>query len=164
MSEKRTSWVRTRQWLLPLLLLSGSAAVASAQRAHIGTRVGGNFDSKDAVAGAQVTAPLTRWLEVYPSVDAYFPSRGSEFGFNADLKAWLPTRPMRVGFYSGGGLNFLYRSVGGSSNTDPGVDLFSGIEARTGWVHPFAEGRVLWHDNTSFQLAAGLNFTLGGRR
>ncbi len=165
MSGKRTPWVRSIRLLLPVVLLAGVVSFASAQqmRPHIGVRGGGNFDYNDAVLGAHVLLPVAKWLDVYPSFDAYFPNTGTRLGFNADLKYRIPTNTS-VGFYTGGGFNLLYRKINGVSDNDPGVNLLGGLETRQGWVHPFVEGRVLWHDNTSFQMMAGLNFTLGNTR
>ena len=146
---------------LPIALLIGwTSAVAAQTRAHIGPRIGVNFDSDDLLIGAQFTAPLGSRLEFYPSVDIYFPNRGTSLGFNTDLKVLFPTRSAPQ-FYAGGGLNIAYRSVNSVSNTDLGANLIGGVESRRGQVHPFIEGRVLFHDNSAFQLVGGLNITLG---
>jgi hypothetical protein len=42
-----------------------------------------------------------------------------------------------------------------------GANLLLGLESRTGWVHPFVEGKLLLHDNSQFQLIGGLNLTIG---
>jgi len=145
---------------LPIALLIGwSSTVAAQTRSHIGPRVGVNFDSDDLLIGAQLTAPVGRRLEFYPSVDIYFPNRGTSLGFNTDLKLLFPRRSAR--YYLGGGLNIAYRSVSGASNTHLGANLIGGIESRRGQVHPFLEGRVLFHNNSAFQLVGGLNITLG---
>jgi hypothetical protein len=46
------------------------------------------------------------------------------------------------------------------SNNDTGWDMLFGFESRRGVAHPYIEGRVLGHSNTSFQIGAGLNFTI----
>jgi hypothetical protein len=94
---------------------------------------------------------------VYPSFDYYFIDAGSLVGFSVDLK--LNSLPWRNPFYLGGGLNFLRRG-NGASDTDTGGDFFIGVEGRRGLNHPYLELRLLLHDDTSLQLAAGLNFTL----
>ena len=49
------------------------------------------------------------------------------------------------------------------SGPDVGANLLMGIESRTGWVHPFAEGKIQLHDRAMFQMIGGLNITLGSR-
>ena len=63
-------------------------------------------------------------------------------------------------FYLGGGLNVLRRSIASNSANSTGANIFFGIESRSGMVHPFAEARLLVHDQSSVLLVAGLNFTL----
>jgi len=48
-----------------------------------------------------------------------------------------------------------------NSNTDAGLNLIVGLESLKGWIHPFAEGRLTVGDESTFQIAGGLNFTLG---
>jgi len=163
MSDMRTFKRRALRGLLSLGLLVGAASAAWAQAAHLGPRVGGNFDNDEALVGAHVSLPLTSWLDFYPSFNAYFPQLGTRLGFNADAKLRFPPTA-NFQFYTGGGFGLLYRDIGGISDTDPGVNMLGGVDARIGRVHPFVEARVGWHDNTMFQLMTGLNFTLGGRR
>ncbi|MFN8574672.1 MAG: hypothetical protein U0132_21645 [Gemmatimonadaceae bacterium] len=150
-----------------ILILGATAAllmttpnVSQAQRAHLGPRVGYNFDTHDAFFSLALTAPIAPRVSFYPSVDVYTPETGSRTGFNGDLRVQIPT-VQGPELYTGGGVNVLSRSVANRSNTDVGGNLFLGLQGRSGWVHPFAEGRVLIHDNTSFQLSGGLNFTIG---
>jgi hypothetical protein len=161
MFAKRISWRPAVRWGLPVLLLVSLATAASAQRTHFGFRVGANFDSNDILLGAHLTAHLTDRLELYPSFDFYFPDDGTLLGFNGDLKYSFPTGSS-LSIYAGGGLNLLYFSNEGESDTDVGANLIGGFETRGNWrVHPFVEGRVLIHDNSSFQLVGGINITLG---
>jgi hypothetical protein len=141
------------------VLLAATTATAQAQRSHIGPHVGYNFDVDRALIGAQLLLPVGRSVELYPSFDYYFVDQGSLVGFSGDLKFRFPTGGPAM-FYFGGGVNFLRASAGGSSNTDTGWDLLFGLESRRGMTHPYVEGRVLNHSGSSFQLAAGLNFTL----
>ena len=161
MFAKRISWRHAARWGLPVLLLMSLATAASAQRAHLGFRLGANFDSNDVLLGAHVLVPLTDRLELYPSFDFYFPDDGTLLGFNGDLKYRFPTGSS-LWIYAGGGLNLLYFSFEGESDTDVGANLIGGFETRGNWrVHPFVEGRALIHDNSSFQLVGGINITLG---
>ena len=142
----------------PILTLVAAlmfAVPAAAQRAHIGAHAGYQFDANETVVGGQMTLPINWYLELYPSVDVYLVDVGSRVGFNADLKYRL-TPGARLQLYGGGGLNVL--RAGGSSDT--GWDLFGGLESRRAVVHPYVEGRWLFHNGTAFQVNAGLNFTL----
>lgn len=146
-----------------LVALCAAARLVGAQNPHAGIRMGYNFDTRDPVISTNLTLPITNRVEFYPSLDVYLPDRGSMTGLNGDVKVRVPT----IGgpdLYFGGGLGVLSRNVGAFSNTDVGVNAIMGVESRQGSVHPFFEGRVLLHDNSTFQAIGGLNFTLGGRR
>jgi len=156
----RAGWDAALRWVFPVVLLVVIASAAQAQRSHVGPRIGVNFDGDDVLIGGQFTVPIAGRLEFYPSLDIYLPDDGSLLGFNGDLKYRFPTGE-ELQFYAGGGFNYLYRSVDGESDGDVGVNLLGGFETRRGWIHPFVEGRVLFHDNSSFQLVGGLNFTIG---
>jgi hypothetical protein len=146
--------------LIAGVLLAAAGAPARAQgRSHIGPHVGYNFDVDRALLGAQMLLPIGRRVEFYPSFDYYFVDTGSLFGINADLKFRFPTGEPSV-FYFGGGVNWLRASGGGASNTDTGWDLMFGLESRWGVTHPYFEGRVITHSNSTFQIAAGLNITI----
>jgi hypothetical protein len=153
----------SRFTLLPSLLvaLGATAAAAGAQAStHVGGRVGYNFDTREVMFSANLTVPMTSRVEFYPSIDIYAPDQGNRIGYNGDVKVSFP---MTSGprFYAGGGLGVVSRTVGDFSNTDVGANLLLGLESRTGWVHPFVEGKVLLHDNSQFQLIGGLNLTIG---
>ena len=153
----------SRFTLLPILLvaLGATAAAAGAQAStHVGGRVGYNFDTREVMFSANLTVPMTSRVEFYPSIDIYAPDQGNRIGYNGDVKVSFP---MTSGprFYAGGGLGVVSRTVGDFSNTDVGANLLLGLESRTGWVHPFVEGKVLLHDNSQFQLIGGLNLTIG---
>lgn len=145
---------------LGFTLVGGLSTAASAQSVHLGPRMGYDFDAEDIFFGMQLSVPVGKRLEFAPSMDVYTPNTGSLYGLNGDLKYRMPT----VGgpdFYAGGGLNILRRSVNDVRNSDVGANAFFGVEGRSGWVHPFAEARVLLNDNTRFQLGWGLNLTVG---
>lgn len=135
---------------------------ALAQRAHLGVRAGYNFDYNDPALGGHFSVPIVRRLELYPSMDVYLPETGTRLAFNGDLKYRFPTRSAWEP-YLGGGLQVLHRRIGDAGNNDVGANLLGGVETRVGAVHPFFEGRVVLQDNTSFQVAGGLNITLFGR-
>ena len=150
-----------RAALATVLMAFAAASYAEAQgRSHLGAHLGINTDFEDVYLGAHGTFPLTRRLELYPSFDVYFPDNGTLLGFNGDFKFLIPT-DKGFGFYVGPGLGILYQSFDDDDDTSVGLNLFGGIESRRGQVHPYLEVRTLVHDNTSFQLAVGLNFTLG---
>ena len=150
-----------RAALATVFLAFAAASYAEAQgRSHLGAHLGINTDFEDVYLGAHGTFFLSRYLELYPSFDVYFPDDGTLLGFNGDFKFLIPTNS-GFGFYAGPGLGILYQSFDDDDDTSVGLNLFGGIESRRGQVHPFLEARTLIHDNTSFQLAFGLNFTLG---
>ncbi|HET9512415.1 MAG TPA: hypothetical protein VFO95_00700 [Gemmatimonadales bacterium] len=164
MSFNRTG-TQVTGWLLALSALAGATSAVTAQntqRVHLGIRTGSNFEYSDASLGAQVTVPLGQHFELYPSADAYFPEEGSRFGFNADLKYRIPTNTA-IKFYSGAGLGMIRRAMSHADEHHWGANLIGGLEHRTTWVHPFLETRVMFYDQTSVGLAAGINFTLGHR-
>lgn len=149
-----------KSWSTSLLiagvLLAGAGRPAQAQwRSHIGPHVGYNFDFDRALLGAQLLLPVGRQVELYPSFDYYLVDGGSLFGLSGDIKFRFPTGESV--FYAGGGVNFLKAS---NSSGDTGWDLLFGLESRVGVTHPYIEGRVINHNNSAFQVAAGLNFTI----
>lgn len=152
---------RIRAALVAAALVVGSTATAQAQthRSHFGPRLSYNFDAEAVGLGAQLSLPVARHLEFYPSLDVFFVDAGSLLGINADLK-------YRVGkadiswLYIGTGLNIARRSFAGQSHSDAGLNLFLGAESLKGKVHPFGEMRFTVGDGSTAALAAGLNFTL----
>ena len=130
------------------------------ERPHIAPRTGLNFDSKDLLVGVQFIAPINNRFEFYPSTDVYFPDRGSQLAFNGDVRYRMPTG-RNLAVYGGTGLNVMNRQVGGTSRTNAGMNLLGGLEARSGWVHPFLEGKVTLRDDSFFQAATGVSITLG---
>jgi hypothetical protein len=129
---------------------------------HVGMRLGYNITHEEVLLSANLTVPMARRFEFYPSIDIYTPARGNRIAFNGDVKVMFP---MSSGpqFYAGGGLGIVNRNEGDFSNTNLGVNLLFGLESRIGWMHPFAEGKVLLHDRTQVQLIGGINLTLGPR-
>lgn len=136
------------------------ATVAEAQQQlHLGPRLSYNFDAEEFGLGAQFSYPVARRIEFYPSFDYYFVDPGSLWALNADAKYRVPTEGEWL--YLGGGLSIARASFNGNSATDAGLNLFGGLETRIGRIHPFAEGRLTLGDGSTFQISAGLNFTLG---
>lgn len=144
-----------------MMVLAAASAGAQAST-HLGMRIGYNFDTEEVLLSANLTVPMTSRTEFYPSIDIYMPDRGNRIGFNGDVKVLFPTTAGPQ-LYAGGGLGIVNRNDGDFSSTDLGVNLLFGLESRTGWIHPFAEGRVLIHDRSQFQLIGGINLTLGQR-
>jgi hypothetical protein len=159
----RLSQLRTASRLsgLTLAIMLIASARISAQRSHVGARIGYDFQSRSALVSTQATVPMTSAVEFYPSLDVYLPDHGSMMGFNGDLKFNLPTSGPHV--YLGGGLGVQTRSDRNVSNTNVGANAILGLESRQGWVHPFVEGRAFLSDVNRASLLAGLNFTIGGR-
>jgi hypothetical protein len=153
---------KLRGAVLALLLVPAITAIAHTQtrRMHIGPHVAFEFDNQDFAIGAQFSVPVARHLEAYPSFDYYFVDVGSLWALNADLK-WRVARERPDWLYLGTGLNISRSTVNDFHHTDAGLNLIVGVESLKGKVHPFGEGRLIVSDETRFQLAAGLNFTLG---
>ncbi len=143
------------------LTLAAAAAPLTAQtsRTHLGPRIGYNFDAEAVTVGGQVSFPIGRRLEFYPSADIHTVDPGSMFGVNFDLKYRLPGETIRW-MYLGTGLGIISTSRGDFDNTDTGLNLMIGAESLRGRIHPFVEGRVFISDGSMAQLVGGLNFTL----
>jgi len=148
---------------LAALALAAKPAASEAQtaRTHLGPRLTYNFDLESFGLGGQIGIPIARRLEFYPSFDGYFVDHGSAWALNADLKYRLTSDRSGEWFYVGGGLNISGFDAGDTDHTDAGVSLLAGIEPLRGRVHPFGEARLILGDGSSFQLAGGLNITLG---
>ncbi len=136
------------------------AAHAQTGRLHLGPHVSYNIDARDLGIGAQLSVPVARHLEFYPSFDYFFVDVGSLIAINADLKYRLATESLNW-LYVGGGLNISRAAAGGVSSTDAGVNLLAGAESLRGTVHPFGEFRLTVGNGSTAQIAVGLNFTLG---
>ncbi|HUG27403.1 MAG TPA: hypothetical protein VMK53_03830 [Gemmatimonadales bacterium] len=144
-----------------LALSSAAAGTAQAQTGavHLGPRASYQFDLEKIGLGAQLSVPIARQLEFYPSFDYFFVDVGSFWNLNADLKYRIATRDINW-LYLGGGLNVARRSFNNNDNTGAGINAFVGAESRAGRVHPFAEFRFTSNDGSTAQLSVGLNFTL----
>jgi hypothetical protein len=152
---------------LPMLLVSIFTVAtitrpvqAQTNRLHLGPHFGYNFDIEELGVGPQLSVPVARHLEFYPSFDWYFVSPGNLFALNADLKYRLASENLSW-LYVGGGLNITRASAAGASTTDAGVNLLAGVESLRGTVHPYGELRLTVGDGSTAQIAVGLNFTLG---
>jgi hypothetical protein len=143
------------------IAMIGTTALEAQRRAHFGARAGYDVDIEEFAVGAQVSIPVSRRVELYPSVDRYFIDPGSLWSMNADLKVKPTTQAEWL--YLGGGLNIMKRDVGPVDDTDAGFNMLLGAESRRGWIHPFADARLTLSDANRFLLAAGLNITLGHR-
>ncbi len=149
---------------LVLMVFSATVAPAAAQahRSHFGPHIAYNFDIEEVALGAQFSAPISSFLEFYPSFDLFLVDAGSLWALNADLKLRVAGQSLEW-LYLGGGLNITRFSSGGFSNTDTGLNLLAGFETIAGRVHPFGELRLTLANGSSVQFAFGLNFTLGSR-
>jgi hypothetical protein len=139
-------------------LVSGFAGAAQAQTSelHLGPRLSYQFDAQELGVGAQFSVPIASHLEFYPSIDVFFTSPNSLWSFNADIK-WRALAQSASWFYVGSGLNIM---ESGGNGSHAGLNLFGGVESLKGRVHPFGELRFVVNDNSTAQVAAGLNFTL----
>lgn len=147
--------------VLTAALTVGLTVTASAQtsRLHLGPRIGYNFDAEALTVGAQLSVPVGRHLEFYPSFDYHDVDRGSLYTINLDIK-YRVAASNADWLYLGTGLGIATRSVGDADNSDAGLNLFLGAESLRGRIHPFGEARVMIADGSTAQLMGGLNFTL----
>jgi hypothetical protein len=143
-----------------IIAVSRSTVVgAQDQSTNIGARAGYNFETDELVVSASLLVPMTSRVDFYPSVDIYRAERGNKIGFNTDVKIRFP----RLGnfFYGGFGAGVISRTVGDSSHTEWGGNLLLGLQAKLGWLHPFAEGRAIFRDKTQLQAVGGFNISRG---
>jgi hypothetical protein len=153
--------------LVVLLLVALTASPADAQRRRrrgsavtsgptYGAHLGYNFDADALLVGAQLTWPFSPDLAFYPTFDYYFVSGSTLWSLNFDLK-WHP--PTRNGvWYVGGGLNWSHAGSGGSSNSDTGLNLLTGLESRRGHTRPYVEAKFILDNGSSFQLLGGISW------
>ena len=125
------------------------------ERPSVGARIGYDFDVDHVFIGGQLNLPVGRRWGLVPSAEFYPGLSGSLFRLNADVKYHPPT--VYGLFYFGAGFAYLHAS--GAS--DAGGNLFAGWEGRRARpFKPFLEARVVFANNTSFNVLAGLSFPL----
>src|SRR6266487_3572021 len=103
---------KTLSSLAPALVALGVLATpVAAQLSHIGAHVGYDFDGDDTVVGGQLSLPLNRVLELYPSVDVYLVDVGllggleSRFGYTHPYVEGRALHHDRSAFQLNAGLN-----------------------------------------------------------
>jgi len=158
------SSLRMRLALPALLLAPAWALSAQTSHPHLGGRFIYDGTNEEAGLGLQFSGPIGRRFEFYPSGDYYFTDVGSRWVANMDIKYRFPAAERPMWFYVGGGFGFDNRKVGNLSDTQAGVNVFTGLEPLRGAVHPFAELRFTAADKTRIGLAFGINVTLGENR
>jgi hypothetical protein len=125
------------------------------ERPSVGPRIGYDFHVDHVFVGGQLNLPVGRRWGLEPSAEFYPGLSGSLFRLNADLKYHPPT--VYGLFYVGAGFAYLHAS--GAS--DAGGNLFAGWEGRRARpFKPFLEAKLVFANNTSFNVLAGLNFPL----
>jgi len=153
--------------LVALVALATVASTADAQRRarrglafgppppSVGFRVGYDFDADHTFLGGQFNLPVGRRWTLVPSAEFYLGATGTPYRLNADLKYHPPTA---FGlFYFGGGFAYFHASGGG----DAGGNAFAGWEGRRARpFKPFLEAKLVFRDNTSFNVLGGLSFPL----
>lgn len=145
-----------------LVLLALVAFPAGAQRVmnagpRYGAHAGYNFEKHLWSAGAQLFWPISSIVDLYPSFDYFFMSSGSAWALNVDVKAVSPSRDLS--WYLGTGLAFYHSSVGGGTSSATGVNLFTGLEGRSGRPLPYIEVRLtLAERGGALRIGGGLNW------
>lgn len=143
------------------IAIAAPTAVAQTNRAHIGPRISFDSDADEVGIGAQLGVPVQSRLEFYPSFDVFFVDPGSLWQINADLKYRVSTSGGAEWLYVGGGLGIRRIDVGPADHTRALLNLLAGAESLHGVIHPFGEVRLSLGDGSTFQLAGGINITLG---
>jgi hypothetical protein len=159
--------------IMRIRVVMGAAALvaaAGAQRlaaqtdhAHFGLHAGYNTTYEDATIGAQLSVPVARHAEFYPSFDYYIQSPGTAFQVNADFK-YRAFGERTDWLYIGSGAGIRHVSVDGTNATRVGWNLLMGAESLRGNVHPFGEARATISNGTRFQIVGGINITIGDHR
>jgi hypothetical protein len=136
-----------------------TASSAQDPSTGIGARAGYSFETDELVVSGNLVVPLTSRVDFYPSADIYRSERGNKIGFNTDLRIRFP----KLGqyFYGGIGAGVISHTVGDSSHTEWGGNLLLGLQAKFGWLRPFAEGRAVFRDRTQLQVVGGFNINRG---
>lgn len=132
----------------------GTTRGSSFEPVRLGPHIGYNFDADALTLGAQVTLPLSRRVELYPTFDYYAISPGSAWALNADVKYRPPTRAGAL--YVGGGFGYLRTGTTGDVN----VNLVGGMESLRRAFVPYAEGRITLGNGSAFQVVGGVSFKL----
>lgn len=153
---------RFSRMALVVALASAVSGTAQAQSRplHFGPRLSYQFDLEELGVGAQLSVPVTRHVEFYPSFDKFFVNAGSYWGVNVDLKYRVATESIDW-LYLGGGLNVVKVRRERYHDTRTGLNLFAGVETLQGRVHPFGEFRFTANEGSTTQASVGLNFTMG---
>jgi hypothetical protein len=158
----------TCRLLLALVALATVVSTAEAQRRarrgqalgllprpSVGFRIGYDFDATNAFLGGQLNVPVGRRWSFVPSAEFYLGETGTPYRLNVGLKHHPPTAYGL--FYFGGGFTLVH--AGGA--TDEGGNVFAGWEGRRARpFKPFVEAKLVFSDNTSFNVLGGLNFPL----
>lgn len=139
-----------------------TAPAAAQANSYVGMRVGYNFRLEDPLISAHLQIPMTSRIYFYPSMDVFAPETGNRIGFNGDIKIGLPSlSAMGPRLYAGAGIGITNHNDAGISTSDVGANFLFGIESQVGWLHPFAEGRLMLYNRSQFQMVAGVNIALG---
>ena len=136
-------------------------------RPLLGGELGFATNSFDFMVGAQFAYKVAKAIDIYPTVQLYFPSDASAWSLNANVRYWPNLNMPNSGLYAGGGLGFTHVSanncnVSGCSDTKVGLNLLGGWQFKTSsGLLPFAELRaVLASDVDRIEFVGGINFKL----
>lgn len=163
-----------RMWYLVLMLgfvLSTSAVAqqgsySQGNRPLVGPQIGVGSNSFDLFIGGQFAYPVASQVDLYPSVQFYFPGNGvNAWGFNAAARWWPKLNIPNAGLYVGGGLNYTRASAGGfgftASHSSAGLVLLGGWDFKAVKGRPFGELRaIVAGDYNRLDFTGGINFPL----
>ena len=153
--------------LFGLLLSTATAAqhhpTSTSQRARplLGPQAGLATHDFDFFIGGQFSYPVANQIDVYPSLDIYFPGNNvSAWGLDAEVRYWPKLSKANAGLYVGGGLDYTHASAGGASSSDAGLGLLGGWDFKTVSWRPFAQLRIVIGDADRIEFGGGVNFKL----
>jgi hypothetical protein len=161
---RKLNVVGTARRIAILALIAGAACTigAGAARAAVEGDVRGTVmtESNAVGIGGGVLAPLgtsDRWY-FNPNLEVGFASRSKLISMNGDLHYDLQqNQDMSVWMGAGPAVLVNDREVG-SSTTDLGLNVLTGIAGTSGSVRPFAQLKGVVADNKQIVLQGGIRF------
>jgi hypothetical protein len=156
---------RTALRITIFALICGAAwtiGVGSAMASGVDTDIrAGVYTDADAVGfGAGVLTPVSsdrRWF-FNPNLEVGFGDRENLIAMNGDFHYDI-TQDNSVSVWMGAGPAVLITDPSeGNSRTDMGLNLLTGVGARSGSVRPFGQLKAIVADNSQVVLQGGLHF------
>ena len=148
------------------VVLFSPAARAQLPRPSLGPQGGFASNHYDAFIGAQIAFPVTPRVDIYPSLDIYFPGNSTTaWALNADVRFWPRLQVPNPGLFVGGGLSYTHASVdvlpfGTVSSSDTVLGLLGGWDFKAVSWRPFVQLRIVIGDADRVEFGGGVNFRI----